>query len=104
MSRKSGFTLIELLVVLAVITILTGILLPVFAQTREKARQTSCLSNCRQIGMAMMLYLQDNDDVLVPVWMLGQPSAQASAFDPFARQMQFVTWTQLLQPYIKSNA
>ena len=59
----SGFTLIELLVVIAIIALLAAILFPVFAQAREKARQTSCLSNGRQIGLALMMYLQDDDEV-----------------------------------------
>jgi prepilin-type N-terminal cleavage/methylation domain-containing protein/prepilin-type processing-associated H-X9-DG protein len=59
--RKSGFTLIELLVVIAIIAILAAILFPVFAQAREKARQTTCLSNQRQIGTGMMMYVQDYD-------------------------------------------
>ena len=62
MNRRSGFTLIELLVVIAIIAILAAILFPVFAQAREKARQTTCLSNCKQIGMALMQYEQDWDE------------------------------------------
>ncbi len=57
-----GFTLIELLVVIAIIAVLAAILFPVFAQAREKARAITCLSNARQIGTALMLYLQDYDE------------------------------------------
>ena len=59
---KRGFTLIELLVVIAIIAILAAILFPVFAQAREKARQTSCLSNLKNLGTAVMLYTDDNHE------------------------------------------
>ena len=61
MRQRRGFTLIELLVVIAMIAIMAAILFPVFAQAREAARQTSCGSNLRQIGMAIKMYVQDND-------------------------------------------
>jgi prepilin-type N-terminal cleavage/methylation domain-containing protein/prepilin-type processing-associated H-X9-DG protein len=62
MRHRRGFTLIELLVVIAIIAILAAILFPVFAQAREKARQTSCLSNLKQIGQGYLMYLQDYDE------------------------------------------
>jgi prepilin-type N-terminal cleavage/methylation domain-containing protein len=61
--RPRAFTLIELLVVIAIIAILAAILFPVFAQAREKARQTACLSNMKQIGLGLMMYVQDFDEV-----------------------------------------
>lgn len=61
-SRQKGFTLIELLVVIAIIAILAAILFPVFAQARDSARQSSCLSNTKQVGIAAMMYAQDYDE------------------------------------------
>ncbi|MEI6520454.1 MAG: prepilin-type N-terminal cleavage/methylation domain-containing protein [bacterium] len=63
-NKKHGFTLIELLVVIAIIAILAAILFPVFARAREKARQTTCTSNQRQITATMMMYAQDHDEIM----------------------------------------
>ena len=65
-ARHEGFTLIELLVVIAIIAVLAAILFPVFAKAREKARQSSCLNNQRQIAVAMTIYLQDNSFTFMP--------------------------------------
>jgi prepilin-type N-terminal cleavage/methylation domain-containing protein len=67
-NRRPGFTLIELLVVIAIIAILAAILFPVFAQAREKARQASCISNNKQVGLATMMYSQDYDELYPPAF------------------------------------
>src|SRR5512141_1862907 len=72
MRRRSAFTLIELLVVIAIIAILAAILFPVFAQAREKARSASCASNLRQMGTALMLYVQDHDETYPIAFFLSQ--------------------------------
>jgi prepilin-type N-terminal cleavage/methylation domain-containing protein/prepilin-type processing-associated H-X9-DG protein len=95
MSRKHGFTLIELLVVIAIIAILAAILFPVFAQAREKARTSSCLSNVKQIGTSWLMYLQDYDEVMVPHWITNTGEAGVAA--------QW-WWPKLLDPYTKSWA
>ncbi|MBI5830744.1 MAG: DUF1559 domain-containing protein [Armatimonadetes bacterium] len=81
---KRAFTLIELLVVIAIIAILAAILFPVFAKAREKARASSCQSNCKQIGLAILQYMQDYDESMV------QRNAAGGG------------WQDFISPYIKS--
>ncbi len=92
--NRRGFTLIELLVVIAIIAILAAILFPVFAQAREKARQTACLSNLRQVGLGLQMYAQDYDEVLptsIDVVNFADPKAPNN-------------FLAALIPYIKSKA
>ncbi len=79
-----GFTLIELLVVIAIIAILAAILFPVFAKAREKARQISCASNEKQLGLAFMQYTQDNDETLPPQ-RFGTPIGWAGEIYPYVK-------------------
>lgn len=93
-----GFTLIELLVVIAIIAILAAILFPVFAQAREKARQTSCLSNIRQITLANILYRQDYEDTVAFNRDCSNPGGAACINGRAARG-----WVDLLFPYVKNR-
>src|SRR5579883_996778 len=86
-NRSNGFTLIELLVVIAIIAILAAILFPVFAKAREKARQASCMSNEKQIGLAILQYVQDNDE-LMPVSNNGQGRGWAGEIYAYAKSAQ----------------
>jgi len=89
MTRR-GFTLIELLVVIAIIAILAAILFPVFARAREKARQTSCLSDQKEVALSWLMYAQDYDERV----------CLQHVIDPVYGEV----WTQdILQPYMKSR-
>ncbi|MCW3060192.1 MAG: hypothetical protein JWQ02_2013 [Capsulimonas sp.] len=107
---RKGFTLIELLVVIAIIAILAAILFPVFAQAREKARQTACSSNTKQIALAWLMYSEDYDESMVV------PSYIGFGDGTHTGHFVFQTWSRLidvstsevdmaggkLQPYMKS--
>jgi prepilin-type N-terminal cleavage/methylation domain-containing protein/prepilin-type processing-associated H-X9-DG protein len=95
--RFGAFTLIELLVVIAIIAILAAILFPVFAQARESARKTTCLSNLKQLGMGMIMYAGDYDDQAVP-WNLR--FGTKNQYDSFGVSLSF---DRLIMPYIKNN-
>jgi len=85
--ESRAFTLIELLVVIAIIAILAAILFPVFARARENARRASCMSNLKQMGLSMMMYVQDYDETFPARYFANNPTQY---------------WWQLLQPYAKS--
>jgi prepilin-type N-terminal cleavage/methylation domain-containing protein/prepilin-type processing-associated H-X9-DG protein len=89
---RSGFTLIELLVAIAIIAILAAILFPAFAQAREKARQSACMNNTRQLSLAVLMYAQDYDEVLLPCAYIDETSGKT------------LLWPDLLEPYVKNKS
>jgi prepilin-type N-terminal cleavage/methylation domain-containing protein len=93
--KSSAFTLIELLVVIAIIAILAAILFPVFAQARRAARDTSTLSNVRQLMTACAMYIQDYDETVIP-WEVDNGPA-------FVEGQRWTAWPVLLQPYMKNT-
>jgi prepilin-type N-terminal cleavage/methylation domain-containing protein/prepilin-type processing-associated H-X9-DG protein len=104
-TTRRGFTLIELLVVIAIIAILAAILFPVFAKAREKARQISCTSNLKQLGIASLQYIQDNDEAWMPHRYSPDGSACVNSQFWFGTQIGGVVDISkgLLQPYMKSK-
>lgn len=95
MSRtRNGFTLIELLVVIAIIAILAAILFPVFAKAREKARQASCQSNLKQLGLVVAMYTSDYDEVLP--W----PAHDSNGDSTWGADD--MTWRSMVLPYVKN--
>ncbi|MEO7716569.1 MAG: prepilin-type N-terminal cleavage/methylation domain-containing protein [Capsulimonas sp.] len=95
---RAGFTLIELLVVIAIIAILASILFPVFAQARDKARQTSSQSNLRQISLVFQMYAQDADEIFPPASYSGAPGVT------HPDNLGAYRWPWLTLPYVKSMA
>ena len=95
MKTRSGFTLIELLVVIAIIAILAAILFPVFAQARAKARQTSCISDMKQVALGHMMYIQDYDE---------KPSPKRNFIDGSGWfSGKEIIWKDEIEPYIKNG-
>ncbi|NLO06290.1 MAG: DUF1559 domain-containing protein [candidate division WS1 bacterium] len=99
---RRGFTLIELLVVIAIIAILAAILFPVFARAREKARQTNCLSNTKQITLGIMQYAQDYDEMMVvnavAVYDFAAPDGTPIHIVPDSAML----WMYLVYPYVNN--
>jgi prepilin-type N-terminal cleavage/methylation domain-containing protein/prepilin-type processing-associated H-X9-DG protein len=106
--RRGGFTLIELLVVIAIIAILAAILFPVFAQARAKARQTACLSNMKQIGLGLMMYTQDYDEMMpgyrFDLAAANQPNPFCPSGEPCGTNTtRTIFINQVIDPYIKNQ-
>ncbi|MCS6949697.1 MAG: type II secretion system GspH family protein [bacterium] len=90
--RERAFTLLELLVVMAIIATIAAILLPVLSQARERARMTGCLSNARQLALAVYTYTQDYDEALPPSTNYAVPTSVPERI-----------WTRLIQPYVRDT-
>jgi len=116
MQRKSGFTLIELLVVIAIIAILAAILFPVFARARAKAQQTVCLSNVKQLGLALIMYVGDWDNRMPPMSVgYDVPAAYVAPVGTGRKELpRFLgvgwvagsganTWQDLTYPFVKNQ-
>ena len=99
MRRNRAFTLIELLVVIAIIAILAAILFPVFAQARDKARSSACLSNTKQIGTAILMYTEDYDETLPEYWDDNDAKATQIYAQVFGQNPEFFKFYRSLEAY-----
>ncbi|MBQ7256159.1 MAG: prepilin-type N-terminal cleavage/methylation domain-containing protein [Abditibacteriota bacterium] len=111
---KKGFTLIELLVVIAIIAILAAILFPVFAQAREKARAASCLSNCKELATALLLYVDDYDETVPIIFNRTIDTTNVDASYPCKQGFGWLmyglgdsegnpwSWRDMIFPYVKN--
>lgn len=102
---SKGFTLIELLVVIAIIAILAAILFPVFARARENARRTSCLGNVKQIGLGVMMYVQDYDEKfpLANGTRPGEGTPPGGWADSYSQSVSYWYWANMVWPYTKNQ-
>ena len=108
MRSRSGFTLVELLVVVAIIAVLAAVLMPVLARSREKARSTACLSNLKQLSLALEMYLADYDEVFLFAQMRLPPGvtvrdhywgrATGGSWDAI-----YLIWPNQLMPYVRGD-
>jgi len=101
MRKKRGFTLIELLVVIAIIAILAAILFPVFAKARAKARQASCNSNLKQLGLAFLQYTTDYDGMFPGAFDANGNNVWEYPADACCIERD--RWANMMQPYIKNQ-
>jgi prepilin-type N-terminal cleavage/methylation domain-containing protein/prepilin-type processing-associated H-X9-DG protein len=101
-NHRHGFTLIELLVVIAIIAILAAILFPVFAQARDKARSSACLSNAKQLALGVTMYAQDYDETVPAAFSEWNMPLYSSPVGDFKNYPSY--WYVVIQPYVKNTA